>query len=264
MELTVALPVYDGPLDLLLGLIEKNKVNIFDIPIVTITDQYLDYVRQMDREDLSVMSEFMVMAAELIAIKCKMLLPAEVDEEGEEIDPRADLVARLIEYKTYKYMSYELKDRMKEAEKSFYKPDTTPPEVKKFRPAVDPADLIGDLTLKKLHEVFNAVVRRQADRVDPIRSSFGTIRQEEVRLSERLVFVADYAKEHGRFSFSDLLMKRRGRINMIVTFLAVLELMKYGIIEASQEEIAGDILIQAVEGADMASVDIESDFEGAS
>ena len=103
MELKVALPVYDGPLDLLLNLIEKNKVNIFDIPIVTITDQYLDYVRQMDREDLSVMSEFMVMAAELIAIKCKMLLPAEVDEEGEEIDPRADLVARLLEYKTYKY-----------------------------------------------------------------------------------------------------------------------------------------------------------------
>ena len=264
MELKVALPVYDGPLDLLLNLIEKNKVNIFDIPIVMITDQYLDYVRQMDREDLSVMSEFMVMAAELIAIKCKMLLPAEVDEEGEEIDPRADLVARLLEYKTYKYMSYELRERMKNAGKNLYKPDTTPPEVKSWRPKADPAELIGDLTLKKLHAVFNSVIRRQADRVDPIRSSFGTIKKEEVRLSDRVIFVADFAKEHGSFSFAELLLSDNDRIVTIVTFLAVLELMKYGIVEASQEEIAGDILIRVVEGADIAAVDLESDFEGAS
>ena len=102
MALKVELSVFDGPLDLLLHLIEKNKINIFDIPIVEITDQYLAYVRQMETEDLSVMSEFMVMAAELIAIKCRMLLPPEVDEEGEEIDPRSDLVQQLLEYKMYK------------------------------------------------------------------------------------------------------------------------------------------------------------------
>ena len=95
MALTVELPVFDGPLDLLLHLIDKNKINIFDIPIVEITEQYLAYVREMKQTDLGVMSEFMVMAAELIAIKCRMLLPPDVDEEGEEIDPREELVAQL-------------------------------------------------------------------------------------------------------------------------------------------------------------------------
>ncbi|MBR0377923.1 MAG: segregation/condensation protein A, partial [Lachnospiraceae bacterium] len=180
MALKVELSVFDGPLDLLLHLIEKNKINIFDIPIVEITDQYLAYVRQMETEDLSVMSEFMVMAAELIPIKCRMLLPPEVDEEGEEIDPRNDLVQQLLEYKMYKYMSYELRDRMNSAAKSFYKSDTTPKEVLSYRPPVDPAELIGDLTLKKLHQIFDQVLRRQTDKIDPIRSNFGTIRKEEV------------------------------------------------------------------------------------
>ena len=100
--------------------------------------------------------------------------------------------------------------------------------------------------------------------MDPIRSSFGTIKREEVKLSDRVIFVADYAKEHGSFSFAELLLSDHDRIVTIVTFLAVLELMKYGIVKASQEETAGDIRILMVEGADIASVDLESDFEGAS
>ena len=115
MELSVKLPVFEGPLDLLLHLIDKNKIDIYDIPIVMITDQYLEYVQQMPQEDLNLMSEFMVMAATLLDIKCRMLLPKEVNEEGEAEDPRAELVARLLEYKMYKYMSFELRDRMDEA-----------------------------------------------------------------------------------------------------------------------------------------------------
>ena len=102
---------FEGPLDLLLHLIEKNKINIYDIPIVEITAQYLDYVRHMEREDLNIVSEFLVMAATLLDIKAKMLLPKEVDEEGEEIDPRAELVMRLLEYKKYRLMADELADR---------------------------------------------------------------------------------------------------------------------------------------------------------
>ncbi|MCR5293875.1 MAG: segregation/condensation protein A [Lachnospiraceae bacterium] len=262
MEITVELPVFDGPLDLLLHLIEKNKINIFDIPIIEITDQYLEFVRKMEREDLGVMSEFMVMAAELISIKCRMLLPAEVDEEGEEIDPRGELVEQLLEYKTYKYMSGELRDRMELAGQSFYKDDTTPPEMKSFRPPVDLNDFLGDLTLRKLHRVFDAVLRRQVNRIDPVRSRFGTIPKEEVKLEDKLVYVAEYAAERRRFSFSELLEGERGRVYVIVTFLAVLELMKYGIIEAVQEEIAGDIIIAAVEGADLSAIDLENDFGG--
>ena len=109
MEMTFKLEVFEGPLDLLLHLIDINKIDIYDIPIVLITEQYLDYVSKMDTKDMDVMSEFLVMAATLVRIKSKMLLPVEVTEEGEPEDPRAELVERLLEYKTYKYASYELK-----------------------------------------------------------------------------------------------------------------------------------------------------------
>ena len=104
MGIPVKLEVFEGPLDLLLHLIEKNKVDIYDIPIVEITNQYMEYIRQMQREDLNVMSEFLVMAATLLDIKCKMLLPKEVKEDGEEEDPRQELVEQLLQYKMYKYM----------------------------------------------------------------------------------------------------------------------------------------------------------------
>ena len=100
---------------MLLHLIDKNKVDIYDIPIVEITQQYLDYIRQMETEDMNVMSEFLVMAATLVDIKCRMLLPKEVNEDGEEEDPRAELVQKLLEYKMFKYMSYELRDRLVDA-----------------------------------------------------------------------------------------------------------------------------------------------------
>ena len=106
----VKLNVFEGPLDLLLHLIEKNKVNIYDIPIVTITEQYLEYVNNMEEEDLDVMSEFLVMAATLIKIKSKMLLPKDEEVEDDEEDPREELVRRLLEYKMYKYAAGELKD----------------------------------------------------------------------------------------------------------------------------------------------------------
>lgn len=260
MALKVELPAFDGPLDLLLHLIEKNKVSIFDIPIVAVTDQYLEYVRQMETEDLGTMSEFMVMAAELISIKCRMLLPPEVDEEGEEVDPREDLVRRLLEYKMYKYVSYELKDRLDDAALTFYKSDTTPKEVRSYRPAVDPAELIGSLTLKDLHNLFDQVLRRQADKIDPVRSQFGTIKQEEVSLEDKLVELAGYAKRKKRFSFRHILLKQKSRTQTIVVFLALLELMKYGVLESSQEEVGGEIWIEAVDGADISQVNIENDF----
>lgn len=261
MSLNIELPVFDGPLDLLLHLIEKNKINIFDIPIVEITDQYLAYIRQMKYEDLGLMSEFMVMASELISIKCRMLLPPEVDEEGEEIDPREELVRQLLEYKMYKYMSYELRDRMDSAARSFYKEDTTPREVLSYRPKVEPEELIGDMTLKTLHQIFDSVIRRQTDKIDPIRSQFGTIKKEEVSLGEKLTWFAEYVSKRKRCSFREVLLLQKTKVQTIVTFLALLELMKYGIVEATQNETAGDIWIDVVPGSDISKVTIETDFE---
>ena len=105
MSIPVKLEAFEGPLDLLLHLIDKNKVNIYDIPIVEITEQYLEYIKQMDTKNLEIMSEFLVMAATLVKIKSKMLLPVEESEEEEAVDPRQELVDRLLEYKMYKYIS---------------------------------------------------------------------------------------------------------------------------------------------------------------
>ncbi len=186
MGIPIKLQVFEGPLDLLLHLIEKNKIDIYDIPIVEITDQYMEYIHMMEREDLNIMSEFMVMAATLLDLKCKMLLPKEENEEGEEEDPRDELVQQLLEYKMYKYMSYELRDRMAEASHCVYKQETIPEEVLTYQAPVDLEELVGDLTLKKLHEIFQSVMKRQEDKVDPIRSKFGKIEKEEVSVEEAM------------------------------------------------------------------------------
>jgi segregation and condensation protein A len=197
----------------------------------------------METKDLNVMSEFLVMAATLLEIKAKMLLPIEVDEDGEEIDPREELVQKLLEYKMYKYMSYELKDRMQDAAKAMYKDPTIPEEVEGYIEPVDLEKLIGDLTLKKLNDIFQSVMKRQNDKVDPIRSKFGKIEKEEVSLEDKLDFVENYAKEHGTFSFKSMLEGQKSKMQLVVTFLAILELMKVGKIVIKQEAAFGDIII---------------------
>ena len=187
MGIPVKLQVFEGPLDLLLHLIDKNKIDIYDIPIVEITNQYMEYIKAMEKEDLNVMSEFLVMAATLLDIKCKMLLPKEVNEEGEE-DPREELVQKLLEYKMYKYMSYELKDYMDNAAGVFYKNPSIPDEVLKYREPVDPAELLAGLTLEKLNNIYQSILKKQESKIDPIRSKFGTIEKEEVSLSDKFIF----------------------------------------------------------------------------
>ncbi|MCI9232914.1 MAG: segregation/condensation protein A, partial [Lachnospiraceae bacterium] len=229
--------------DLLLHLIEKNKIDIYDIPIVEITAQYLDYIRQMETNDMNVMSEFLVMAATLIDIKCRMLLPKEVDEEGEEEDPRAELVQKLLEYKLYKYMSLELRDRQVDAAKNLYREQKLPPEVALYKPPLDYDQLIGDMTLSRLHEIFKTIIRRQEEKIDPIRSRYGNIEKEEIDMDVKLLYVEAYAREHRHFSFRRLLEKQASKMEIIVTFLIVLELMKTGRISINQENLFDDIMI---------------------
>ena len=247
MALPVKIENFEGPLDLLLHLIDINKFNIFDIPIVEITEQYLEFVRNMKTKDLNVMSEFLVMAATLLEIKAKMLLPVEVDEDGEEIDPREELVQKLLEYKMYKYMSYELKDRMQDAAKAMYKDPTIPEEVEGYIEPVDLEKLLGNLTLQKLNEIFQSVMKRQNEKIDPVRSKFGKIEKEEVSLEDKLDFVESYAREHGTFSFKKLLEGQKSKMQIVVTFLAILELMKVGKIVIKQEETFADIIITSAQ-----------------
>ena len=245
MELTVKLQVFEGPLDLLLYLLDKNKVNIYDIPIVEITAQYMEYIAEMKRQDLDVLSEFLVMAATLIDIKSKMLLPRDPDDEEEETDPRAELVQQLLECKMYKCMAYELKDRQVDAQRVMFKKPTIPEEVLEYQEPLNVEELVSDITLAKLNEIFKSIMRKQQDKIDPLRSKFGKIEKEEVSLEEKTEYLENYATTHKHFSFRSLLEAQSSKVEVIVTFLAILELMKTGKILISQEHIFDDIQIDS-------------------
>lgn len=245
MELTVKLQVFEGPLDLLLYLLDKNKVNIYDIPIVEIMAQYMEYIAEMKRQDLDVLSEFLVMAATLIDIKSKMLLPRNPGDEEEETDPRAELVQQLLEYKMYKCMAYELKDRQVDAQRVMFKKPTIPEEVLAYEEPLNVEELVSDITLAKLNEIFKSIMRKQQDKIDPLRSKFGKIEKEEVSLEEKTEYLENYATTHKHFSFRSLLEAQSSKVEVIVTFLAILELMKTGKILISQEHIFDDIQIDS-------------------
>ncbi|MCD8105651.1 MAG: segregation/condensation protein A [Lachnospiraceae bacterium] len=241
MEIPVKLEKFEGPLDLLLHLIEKNKVSIYDIPIALITDQYMEYVAGLSGETLDVMSEFLVMAATLLDIKSRMLLPAGEKDEDEEADPREELVQKLLEYKMYKYMSGELRDCMEDAAGHYYKEPSIPPEVETYREPVDVDTLLGDLTLQRLYAVFRDIMKRQENRIDPVRSRFGRLKKEEVNLGETMRFVSRYIFEKKNCMFYEILSLRPGKQYKIVTFLTLLELMKEGQVEVEQPETFSDI-----------------------
>lgn len=244
-QLSFTLPTFSGPLDLLLHLIEKNKVSIYDIPIAEITDQYMAYLDEMKRRDLDIMSGFLVMAATLLSIKAAMLLPREETEEGEEIDPRDELVEQLLEYKMVKTMAGELRAMSENAGAVCYKQPTIPKEVLSYEEPLDLDELTKDLTLKKLNEIFEEVLKRANGRVDPVRSGFGQIKKEEVSVDEKIEFVSRYVSEHRRFSFRELLETAPTKTEVIVTFLAILELMKAGEIATEQDANFGEIVIES-------------------
>ena len=248
MALAVKLEVFEGPLDLLLHLIDKNKIDIYDIPIVLITEQYMDYIRKMETEDMNVMSEFLLMAATLLDIKCRMLLPKEETEEGEEEeDPRAELVQKLLEYKMYKYMSFELKDMSMNASRNVYKAPTIPDEVAAYREPLDYKALLGDVDLSLLGDIFRETMKRREDKIDPIRSTFGNIEKEEIDLEIKTEYIKSFLWREKKVSFRELLEKQNSKMEIIVTFLIVLELIKIGLIKIRQNDLFDDIIIKVMD-----------------
>ena len=241
---------FTGPLDLLLHLIEKNKVNIYDIPIVMITEQYLDYVAKMGDDDMDTMSEFLVMAAILLRIKAKMLLPKEVKEEEEVVDPRAELVERLIEYKKYKYAALELKDMEIDAYKTLYRKQELPKEVVEYMPTVDAAEVISntDIDLARLNDIFNEVMKRMSDKVDPVRSKFGKIEKEKISVEDKIIDVRARLKGLSGIHFRSLLKAQASKLELVVTYLAILELMKSGFLSVRQSHSFGEIYLDSLEG----------------
>lgn len=250
MALSIKLTAFEGPLDLLLHLIDKNKIDIYDIPIAEITDQYLEYIKEINSEDMDLASEFMLMAATLLDIKSRMLLPKEEEEELEEGDPREELVRRLMEYKTYKYMSQVLREQMDNAGIAVAKDPTFPKCVEEYRPPVDLDELLEGVSIETLMNLFNDVVRRQQSKIDPIRSRFSRIEREPVSVGEQMRKLELKAIKKRSMSFKEVLEDNTDKVNIVVTFLAVLELMHYGKIKITQEELFSEITIESLESED--------------
>jgi segregation and condensation protein A len=246
MEMTFKLQVFEGPLPLLLHLIDINKIDIYDIPIAMITDQYLAYIHEMEIHDMDVASEFLVMAATLLKIKSRMLLPVEKDStDAEAEDPREELVERLLEYKMFKYIAGELRDQSVTASRAVYRGQVMPDDLEYTPPPVDLDTLVGDLDLQDLGRIFREVMKRRADKIDPIRSRYGQIEEEPVNYAEKSAQIRRTIRQRGkRFSFRGLLTKQSSKEEIIVTFLVILELMKDGTVTARQDQPFDDILIE--------------------
>jgi len=239
MQMVLHLPVFEGPLDLLLHLVRENRVSITDIPIALITDQYLEYLRMMEELDLEVASEFLVMAATLLEIKSRMLLPKplrlEGEEDGEE-DPRAQLVAKLVEYQQYKALVETLQTWEAERKQWFFRsPDAPMPDYELPIP-------LGELT--PLH-LLRALERLLAEAVDAPPPAI-SIPHKRISLRLKIVEVWRHlqsAKDGLRFE--DLLNAPFTKWDVLLTFLAVLELMRQGRVDARQEVLFGEIILWA-------------------
>ena len=244
MSIAVKLDAFEGPLDLLLQLIEKNKIDIYDIPIAEITDQYMEVISTLSQDKLDETSEFLVMAAYLLKLKSDMLLPQPEPEDGENpVDLRRELVERLLEYKMFKYVSYELKDRQYDAEKVMFKESTIPDEIKQYKEDVDIGELLGNVSLSKLNSIFKDLVKKQDDRIDPVRSKFGKIEKEDTNLYQIIEDLQIYGLANRHFSFKKYMESRKKKMEIIITFLAILELIKMGRITVRQDGIFDDIIV---------------------
>lgn len=250
MGIEVKLEAFEGPLDLLLHLIEKNKIDIYDIPIVEITEQYLSYVEKMKVADLEIMSDFVVVGAQLVNIKSKMLLPVKEEEADSDFDPRDELVRRLLEYKMFKFSAGLLKEKTKEAALLLFRVPSIPEEVKNFEEKPQLTEIIGDLTLAKLKSIFDFVIKKQIEKKDPVRSQFGKIKKETITLADCIKNLRNYGTKQKEMNLKHYLLSQPDKTFVIVHFLAILEMMKMGLIEA-KEEGSEEILICFLEDREL-------------
>jgi segregation and condensation protein A len=238
-EYRIKLPVFEGPLDLLLFLIRKNELDIYDIPIANVTHQYLEVIYAMKEMQIEVAGDFFVMAATLMEIKSRMLLPKHqqaIDPNAEEddLDPRWELVHQLLQYKKFKEAAGQLGDMSLDAQNKLPRPYSA------FAPAEDrPLKHVDRIDL---WNTFNIVLRRLAEKL-----VVGNIHAEEVTVADQMEFVLTRIKTQKSFVFSQLFTEKISLRRLVATFLAVLELTRLRKLRLEQTEAFADILCTAVE-----------------
>jgi segregation and condensation protein A len=225
---------FEGPLDLLLFLIKKNEINIYDIPIAQITDQYLEYLAVAEALDLDEVSEFHSMAATLLLIKSRMLLPVEIDLGDEDDDPRQELVEKLIEYQKFKKLSELMEEKEREAEWAI--------ERKRLERSLpfDDDELWVKADVWALLKTFsNLMSNFSGEGLDHIVNLY-----EEVTINEKTVLMMEILEEKGECRFTDLIIRHGSVLDIICAFLALLEAVKVRMVMVLQHRMFGDILIK--------------------
>ena len=249
MKYKVILETFEGPMDLLLHLIEKAQIDIYDIPINEITEQYISYITKMEELDLEVTSEFLVMAATLLEIKSKLLLPQIKNEDGdeqlkmEEMDPRLELVEKLVEYKKYKLASTKFRDLENIQSKVYYKPQE---DLSYF---ADEENNLEQMDLQELVKVFSNLLAKKK-KMD-VSFKINEIQKEEYTLDECIAKIKKALQEKKNIKFSTLLGESPNRREIVVTFLSLLELIRTKNIRIYQKDNFSDIIIIGIskEGA---------------
>ena len=222
---------FEGPLDLLLFLIRKNEINIYDIPIAQITEQYLDYLRYTETLDLEDVTEFHAMAATLLCIKSRTLLPVEMEDDGDTADPRQELVDRLIEYQKFKKLSELMEEKEKEAEWVIERK-----KLQRALPFTD-GDLWEQVDIWDLLKTFSALMSHlPGERIIDL--------YEEVTVNEKISLLSELLENRGECSFTDLVIRSNSVMDIVCAFLAVLEAVKVRMIMILQNRMFGDILIR--------------------
>ena len=224
---------FEGPLDLLLFLIRKNEVNIYDIPLSEITEQYLEFLKYTSGIDLDDVSDFYLMAATLLYIKSRMLLPVEVDLEDELEDPRQELVQRLIEYEKYRKLTNLMAEREARADWIVERKQT-----QAVLPFPDEDELWEKVDTWDLLKSFSKVMKGLGS--EKVISLW-----EEVSINEKITLINEFLEDRKEFNFDDVLVNPGSIMEVVSAFLAVLELVKMGVIDVFQNRLFGDIRITA-------------------
>ncbi|KGP72189.1 segregation/condensation protein A [Pontibacillus yanchengensis] len=241
---TVKIDAFEGPLDLLLHLINHYEIDIYDIPVAEITEQYMAYIHTMQQLELDIASEYLVMAATLIAIKSQMLLPNQEleveDEEYEEEDPREELMRRLIEYRKYKEAAQELKDKEEEANQIYTRP---PQQIETEDKEAKPVMTQGDITIYDMIGAMQKLLNKKKWE-QPLETR---VQRQEIPIQERMDEVMSQIKStpHG-LRFFDL-FPQPTRSHIVVTFIAILELMKNREILCEQSKHFEELVVYKLE-----------------
>ena len=233
----IKLENFEGPLDLLLYFIKRDKIDIYDIPITQITNEYISVIDEAKTLDVSIAGEFLFMASLLLRIKTQMLLPRQVDEESLDIDdPRIDLVAQLLEYKKYKNIANKLKNLHFENKDTFFRSSTKVV----YDQSPDISDFLQEVTLYEISKIFKEAIENA-----PTQDSF-EIYRETVSLKDQKEFILQRLKTNKISSLKKLVKKLETKIEIIVTFLALLEMIKQSEIICIQKENFKDIEIRLI------------------